>query len=170
MGASKSVMYQNFFQWVSELPISQTVAEGSWQFPSLEVIHIYSMIFLITAVVLFNLSFVGLPLGDETISQVSRIALRWTWFCFCVNAVSGTLIFMSRAPEYSNNWAFQTKIGLVALGMIFHTVVFRRATRWDEVPPMAFRTKLLMGGSSLLLWFGVIAASRWITYASPEFL
>ena len=170
MGTKKKYMYQNFFQWVSELRISQTIAEGSWQFPALEVVHIYSMIFLIAAVVLFDLSFVGLPLGDEAISQVSRAALRWTWICFGVNAVSGTLIFMSRAPEYAGNWAFQAKIGLVAVGMIFHTVVFRRAARWDKLPPMAFGTKLLMGGSSLLLWFGVIAASRWIAYAIPEFL
>ena len=35
---------------------------------------------------------------------------------------------------------------------------------------MSFGTKLLMGSSSLLVWLGVIVASRWITYASPEFL
>ena len=128
------------------------------------------MIFLITAVVVFDLSFVGLPLGDEVISRVSRMALRWTWVCFGINAVSGTLLFMSRAPEYSINWAFQAKIGLVALGMIFHTVVFRRASRWETVPSMSFGTKLLMGSSSLLLWLGVIVASRWIAYALPEFL
>ena len=79
--------------------------------PALEVIHIYSMIFLITAVVIFDLSFVDLPLGSETISQVSRVALRWTWVCFGINAVSGTLIFMSRAPEYSINWAFKPRSG-----------------------------------------------------------
>ena len=35
---------------------------------------------------------------------------------------------------------------------------------------MSFGAKLLMGSSSLLVWLGVIVASRWITYASPEFL
>ena len=163
-------MFENFFQWIYDLPISQAIAEGTWQFPMFEVIHIYSMIFLITAVVVFDLSFVGLPLGGEAIARVSRMALRWTWVCFGINAVSGTLLFMARAPEYSINWAFQAKIALVALGMIFHTAVFRRASRWDAVPPMSFGAKFLMGGSSLLLWLGVIVASRWIAYALPEFL
>jgi hypothetical protein len=157
-------MLVSLLQWIYDLSISQTIREGTWQFPALEVIHIYSMIFLITAAMLFDLSFVGLPLGRQTISQLSRTSLRWTWICFAVNAASGTLIFASLSTEYYVNPAFQVKILLIVLAMAVHTVVFRMATRWETVPPMAFGAKLLLGGSSLLLWIGVIFASRWIAY------
>ena len=163
-------MEENIFDQIYNLRISQMIAEGAWQFPALEVIHIYSMIFLITAVVLFDLSFIGFPVGRDTISHVAKIALRWTWVCFAINAVSGTLLFMSRAPEYSRNWAFQLKIALVFVGMIAHTIILRKAARWETSPAMAFGSKLLMGGISMLIWLGVIAASRWIAYALPEFL
>ena len=128
------------------------------------------MIFLITAVALFDLSFMGFSVGGETISRVAKMALRWTWVCFGVNAVSGTLLFMSRAPEYAGNWAFQLKLALVFVGMIAHTLIFRKAARWETVPTMASGAKFMMGGVSLLIWIGVIVASRWIAYAIPEFL
>ena len=163
-------MEPTIWDWIYDLPISVMIAEGAWQFPLLEVIHIYSMIFLITAVALFDLGFMGFPVWSETISRVAKMALRWTWVCFGVNAVSGTLLFMSRAPEYAGNWAFQLKIALVFVGMIFHTIVLRKAVRWERVPAMGFGSKLLMGGISLLIWVGVITASRWIAYAIPEFL
>jgi hypothetical protein len=35
---------------------------------------------------------------------------------------------------------------------------------------MASGVKFLMAGVSLLIWTGVIVASRWIAYAIPEFL
>jgi hypothetical protein len=112
----------------------------------------------------------GFPVGGETISRVAKMALRWTWVCFGINAISGTLLFMSRAPEYAGNWAFQLKIALVFVGMIFHTIVLRKAVRWETAPAMGFGSKLLMGGISMLIWVGVIIASRWIAYAIPEFL
>jgi len=163
-------MEPTIWDWIYDLPISVMIAEGAWQFPLLEVIHIYSMIFLITAVALFDLSFMGFPVGGETISRVAKMALRWTWVCFGINAISGTLLFMSRAPEYAGNWAFQLKIALVFVGMIFHTIVLRKAVRWETAPAMGFGSKLLMGGISMLIWVGVIIASRWIAYAIPEFL
>ena len=163
-------MEPSIWDWIYDLRISQMIAEGTWQFPALEVIHIYSMIFLITAVALFDLSFMGFSVGGETISRAAKMALRWTWVCFGINAVSGTLIFMSRAPEYAGNWAFQLKLALVFVGMAAHTIILRKAARWETVPAMGFGSKLLMGGISLLIWVGVITASRWIAYAIPEFL
>jgi hypothetical protein len=163
-------MEPSIWDWIYDLRVSQMIAEGAWQFPALEVIHIYSMIFLITAVTLFDLSFMGFPVGSDAISRVAKMALRWTWVCFGINALSGTLLFMSRAPEYAGNWAFQLKLALVFVGMIAHTVILRKAVRWETVPSMGFGSKLLVGGISLLIWVGVIIASRWIAYAIPEFL
>ena len=162
-------MFHDFFQWIYDLPISQTIAGGTWQFPALEVTHIYSMVLMVTVIALFDLNFMGFPVGRETISQLARIALRWVWACLGVNAASGMLLFMSRATEYYGNPAFQAKLLLIAIGVSVHTVIFRRATKWDDVPSMARRTKLLLGCSSLLLWFGVMFASRWIAYAVPGY-
>ena len=158
-------MVVDLLDWLYELPTSYAIREGVWQFPALEVVHIYSMIFLLVAVVLFDLTFVGLPLRPQSISQLARTSLRWTWICFGVNAVSGTLLFASLSTEYYSNWAFQVKILLVGLGMVAHTVVFRKASGWEEIPSMSREAKLLLSCISLLLWIGVIFASRWVAYA-----
>jgi hypothetical protein len=85
------------------------------------------------------------------------------WVCFSVNALSGSLLFASNALEYYVNLAFQIKILLVFLGVAYHSVVISRAARWDTeiVPTIGAK---LSGGLSLLLWIGVIAASRWIAF------
>ena len=150
-------------QWLFDLSVSATVRESLWVFPTLECVHIYSMIFLITVIAVFDLRLMGLWMGRQPLSQLARPVLRWMWVCFSVNALTGSFLFASRAPEYYTNTPFRIKILLIFLGVTYHTVVLRRAGRWDDAPAMPVGTKLA-GGFSLLLWVGVIAASRWIAF------
>ena len=156
-------MLASFFQWLSDFQISLTVRESLWVFPALECLHIYSMIFLVTVVAAVDLRLLGLVMGRKPLSQHSRRALRWMWVCLGINAVSGALLFMSRAPDYYINSAFQIKILLVVLGTAYHSVLFHRVGRWDDTPAIPVGARLV-GSFSLLLWVGVIAASRWIAF------
>jgi hypothetical protein len=76
------------------------------------------------------------------------------------------LLFAAKAPEYYSNSAFRIKILLIFLALAYHSLA---------VPAIAKRYTLasatplggkLAGGFSLALWFGVIAASRWIAYVA----
>lgn len=153
----------DLFQWIYDLALSKTVRESLWVFPVLECIHIYSMIFLVTIIGAVDLRLLGFGIGDQPLSQLARRVLGWAWLCLGVNAATGLLLFASSAPDYSINSAFQIKILLIVLAMAFHTVVLRRAGRWDDVPAMPAGAKLT-GCLSLALWIGVIAASRWIAF------
>ena len=156
-------MFASLFQWLYDLPVSTTIRESLVVFPALECIHIYSMIFLVTVIGAVDLRLLGLAVGRKPISHHSKLALRWMWVCLSINAASGTLLFMSRATDYSINSAFQIKILLVVLGTTYHAVLFRKVGRWDDTPiaPVGAR---LVGSLSLILWVGVIAASRWIAF------
>jgi hypothetical protein len=51
--------------------------------------------------------------------------------------------------------------GLNAL--IFHVTVYRRVASWDEAAVTPAGAKLA-GCFSILLWFGIVAAGRWIAF------
>ncbi len=56
---------------------------------------------------------------------------------------------------------------LILAGIVYHSILLSRASRWDDAPPMSAGIKLA-GGVSMLLGIGVIAASRWIAYEATR--
>ena len=74
---------------------------------------------------------------------------------------------MSSAPDYYVNSAFRIKILLIAVGVAYHWavigVVLPMVDREDNAAAMPIGNKLV-GGFSLAIWVGVIAASRWIAF------
>ena len=159
-------MLANFFQWFYDLSVSATVRESLWVFPTLECVHIYSMIFLISVLGIFDLRLLGISIGRQRqpLSQLCSMVLRSAWVCFIVNAVTGLLLFVSLATDYYINSAFQIKVLLIFLGLVFHSVVLPRAARnWEDAPSPAFWSRFA-GGFSLVLWIGVVVASRWIAF------
>jgi len=160
----------DLLQWLYDLPVSQTVRELLWVFPTLEWIHIYSMVFLITVFAALDLRLMGFamePHPRQPLSQLAKKILRLAWISLGVNAVTGTLLFMSSAPDYYVNSAFRIKILLIAVGVAYHWavigVVLPMVDREDNAAAMPIGNKLV-GGFSLAIWVGVIAASRWIAF------
>ena len=97
-------------------------------------------------------------------SQVTRKLIPWTWAAFVVAAVTGLGMFVTRAPAYVDNTAFQIKFLLLPLAFAnmayFQFRTFRSVAGWDtahETPDAA----RFAGGASLLLWAGVVIAGRW---------
>ena len=161
-------MLTDLWQWIYDLSIVAAVRDSQWAFPILESIHIYSMIFLIVLLATFDMRLMGITIGDGKrsilMSDFSRIILRWMWIPLLLNAATGTLLFATRAPEYSGNWAFVTKMALILVGVLYHLIVILKAARWREAFVPTVRMKIV-SCFSILLWVGVIVASRWIAYA-----
>jgi hypothetical protein len=158
-------MAVNLLQWLHDLRISAGVRESFTIFPALECIHIYSMILLIGIVAAFDLRLLGFKLArhPQPLSKLSRLVIRCTCVCLTVNFVTGAFLFASKAPDYYINPAFRLKMLLILTGVGYHSLLFPIASRWDEAPAKSVGVKLT-GGFSLLLWIGVIAASRWIAF------
>ena len=156
-------MFVDLWQWLYDLGISATVRESSWVFPTLECCHLYSMVFLIGLVGAFDLRLMGIAIEPQPVSHFSRLVRRWVWIPLGVNTITGTLLFISKPMEYSSNLAFVMKMLFLFVGVAYHTVILRRADRWDNLAKMPMRVSLL-GGISLLLWLGILASSRWIAY------
>jgi hypothetical protein len=151
---------------ISQTDWAQDIA-GSWMFPLLETIHVFSLIAVLGTIALVDWRLLGFASRDHSVANLSRQALPWTWGGFVLAVVSGALMTAGQAGEYVTNPAFQLKLLLIVLAGInmaaFHLLPWRTVSAWDTrtAPPVAAR---LAGALSLLLWIGVIAAGRWIAF------
>ncbi len=156
-------------KWLEGLGLSTTVRESTWVFPALECIHMYSMILLISILAVFDLRLLGFSLGEQgrrPLAELWKPILQWAWICFIINFATGALLFSSEATKMYINAAFRVKLLLVAGALVYHSIVLPAARRWDGAVRMPLAAKLT-GTFSLVLWVGVIAASRWIAFVLP---
>ena len=156
-------------KWLEGLGLSTTVRESTWVFPALECLHMYSMILLISILAVFDLRLLGFSMGEQMrrpLGELWKPILKWAWICFIINFATGALLFSSEATKMYINAAFRVKLLLVAGALAYHSVVLPAARRWDSRARMPLMAKLT-GTFSLVLWVGVIAASRWIAFVLP---
>lgn len=152
---------------VSNSDWAQQIA-GSWMFPALETVHVFSLVAVLGAVAVVDWRLLGFASRDHSVTVLSRQALPWTWVGFVLAVVSGALMAAGQAGEYITNPAFQLKLVLIVLAglnmLAFHVITWKSVARWDRraPPPVAAR---VAGGLSLLFWIGVIACGRWIAFA-----
>jgi hypothetical protein len=155
--------FTEFWDWIQGLPLSQYIGFSYW-FPLLESIHVLAIALVVGSIVWVDLRLLGVAGLRYPASRMTRELIPWTWAAFCVAAVTGTGLFMTRAGAYLENPAFQIKLGLLVLACVNMTVfqfrTFHDIASWDtaRVPP---RSAKLAGAASLLLWAGVVLAGRW---------
>ena len=152
---------------LSQQPWAQDIA-GGWMFPALETVHVFSLIAVLGSIALVDWRLIGFAKREHSVGLLSRQTLPWTWVGFVLAVLSGALMFVGQATEYSTNPAFRLKLLLiVAAGLnmlLFHFLTWKGVAHWDRnaPPPIGAR---VAGGLSLVFWIGVIACGRWIAYA-----
>ena len=155
--------YPSIWQWMQDHPISQHIG-FTWWFPLLESIHVIGIGLVVGSIMTVDLRLLGLAAVRYPVTQIAAKLLPWTWAAFVVAAITGFGMFVTRAPAYVENPAFQVKFLLLPLAFInmavFHFWTWRGIAAWDTAQelPLAARAA---GGASLALWAGIIIAGRW---------
>jgi len=140
-----------------------------WLFPNIETLHVLSLAVVFGSVFMVDLRLVGLASRESAVSRLSAEALPLTWIAFLCAAITGTLMFVSKAHSYFHNLQFQLKflcIFLAGLNMVtFHFGIYRDILAWDSNVAPPLRAKVA-GGTSLILWAAVIFFGRWIGFTT----
>jgi hypothetical protein len=139
-----------------------------WLFPIVETLHVISLAMVFGSIVMVDLRLVGASSRNSAVSKLSSEVLPYTWGAFICAAVTGTLLFVSKAQVYFYNLQFQLKflcMFLAGVNMaVFHFGTYRHVLEWDQIcPPRAAR---LGGALSIALWIGVIFFGRWIGFTT----
>jgi hypothetical protein len=154
-------------QWLENTLAGVSIRESLWLFPIIETIHIFGIILLVGSTSILDLRLMGLAFKQDTVPMLGKRFLPWAWAGFAIQVVTGFLLFSSEATKMYGNRGFQIKMLLiVAAGinaLVFHAVAYKSVGAWekDPVAPLPAR---LAGTLSILLWFGIVAAGRWIAY------
>jgi Na+-transporting methylmalonyl-CoA/oxaloacetate decarboxylase beta subunit len=154
-------------QWLENTSMGTSVRESLWEFPLIETVHIFGIILLVGSTSILDLRLMGLAFKEDTVSKLAHRYLPWTWAGFVIQVVTGFLLFASEATKMEGNIAFQLKMLMIVLAglnaFIFHSIAYKSVGKWehDPVAPLSAR---FAGTFSILLWFGIVAAGRWIAY------
>jgi len=156
-------------QWLQDSAIAQAIRAGEWWFPAIETLHVLSLATVFGSILVVDLRLLGLSARATALSRLTRETLPYTWIAFGMAALSGSLMFISKAPVYFHNLQFQLKFLCLLLAginmLVFHAGVYRRISQWDLTlpPPAAAR---LAGALSIALWLGIITLGRWVGFTT----
>jgi len=157
----------SFCQWLENSSWATAIHQSLWLFPMLETAHLFGIISLVGATSALDLRLIGLTMKGEPVSKIAGRLLPWAWAGLTIQVVTGFCLFASEATRCFDNKAFRIKMVMLVLAglnaLLFHQTVYRRVTTWDEAPATPLGAKFA-GCCSILLWFGIVAAGRWIAF------
>jgi len=153
--------------WLEQTSVGTAIRESLWLFPVIETVHIFGIILLVGGTSILDLRLMGLTFREEPVTKLAKRFLPWAWAGFIIQVTTGLLMFASEATKMYVNTAFQIKMLMIlAAGVnafVFHSLAYQSVGKWekDPVAPISAR---IAGLISILFWFGIVAAGRWIAY------
>lgn len=160
-------MFENLLMWTENTQVAVFMRENATAFPLVESIHVLALTLVVGSIGMVDLRLLGVSARNHSISKLTTEILPITWVCFVVAAISGLLLFSSKAIDYGHNFFFLGKMLLIVVAainmMIFELITYRSVKNWDSETPTPFAAKLA-GALSLAFWIGVVVFGRWIGF------
>ena len=149
-----------FFTWCENSPLGESIRASLWLFPVVESVHLLALSVIGGTVLLVSLRLLGWGMRRQSAAQLWHETRPWLWGGLLVMLASGLILFTSEAVKLYYSDAFWVKMTALLLATAFTFTVVRRValageTRWSQPA----------GLISLLLWFCVGAAGRWIGFS-----
>lgn len=158
---------ENIWQSIEYSGLGLFIAESTWAFPALETLHVIALVTVVGTIAIMDLRMIGVAGRNWAVSDLSKDTLPWTWGAFVMAAITGGLLFISKASSYVINPYFLWKMGMLVLAglnmMYFHFITYRTVEHWDRDPtvPVAVR---VAGILSLVFWILVVFFGRAIGF------
>lgn len=152
-----------FCRWCNESFFGHGIRDSAWLFPFVEVFHLLALGLLGGTLVLVNLSLMGVRFGNFTTPQLARELRPWMRGSIAVMLLSGFLLFSTEAVKMYGNWAFQLKMILLLLALLFTLTLHRRVI---EAPSSGAGLRRLTAVVCLTLWLGVGLGGRALGYVT----
>jgi hypothetical protein len=150
------------FEWFESTGPGLMVRESVWLFPVIEAVHLLGLCVLGGALLIVDLRLLGRGLTGTPVEVLARHVRPWLISAIAVMILTGVLLFLSESVKCYYNQSFWVKITTLPLALAFTFAVRQRVIGVDGI---SRATERLTGATSLLLWFVVAAAGRWIGFS-----
>lgn len=159
--------YTAFWQSFEATSVGSYIASSEWGFPLIETCHVIALVTVFGSIAFMDLRMLGFVSRNSAVTAVSRETLPFTWGAFLIAAITGSLLFVSKASSYMVNPWFIAKICMIAIAgfnmILFHFITWKSIKDWDTatVIPTAVR---IAGGLSLSFWLIIVFCGRMIGF------
>lgn len=151
-----------FFEWCEATFLGTMVRNSIWMFPVIEALHLVALCVMGGALILVDLRLLGFGLTDRQIDELVRLVRPLLLTGVVVMLSTGVLLFLSEAIKCFYNTSFWVKMITLPIALLFTFLVRNRAAGAGLTTSTRSR---LLGAASLVLWFTVAAAGRWIGFS-----
>jgi hypothetical protein len=141
-----------------KLPFIVWLKSNALVYPALETIHITGIALVLGVMIVVDSRLLGLHRKLD-LALVKSVLLPWVLVGFSICAITGLLMFASRASDLIANRAFVIKLILLMLAGTNAGILHTRGKLDD-----ADWTTKMQALISLLIWLAVVTAGRWIAY------
>ena len=153
--------------WLESTRMAAAIRESTWLFPTIETLHVLSILVVVGSITMFDLRLLNLASRDRNVTEVSEEIMPWARISFIFAVIFGGLMFTSSATKYYHNFPFRMKmLALLVAGVnvaIFELWTYRGVGRWNRDASVPLAAKLA-GGLSLVLWIFIVGFGRWIGF------
>lgn len=158
---------QAFGSALEATPVGGFIASSTWAFPTIECVHVIALVTVIGTIAVVDLRLLGWAGRSSAVTEIANDTLPWTWGAFVLAAITGSLLFVSKAHIYVKVpwfWFKMSTMLLAGINMaIFHFFTWRSVHQWDvgvEVP----RAGKIAAALSLFFWILVVFFGRKIGF------
>ena len=161
---------QEFMEALQSLSFAQALRESALVYPIIMSLHLTGMGLFGGMIAMTDLRILGLAFKGTPVADVHNQLRAFKHLGLTLVVTCGLLLGISKAAIYWPNPYFKLKLTLL-LCVTIHALVFRGSvySHLEEYD----RTGVIPGNAkvaaviSLLLWFSLVAAGRWIGYWEP---
>ena len=157
----------NIWESIEYSSFGTSIAESLWAFPTIETIHVIALVTVLGTIAIVDLRMLGLAGMRAPVTEMTEDTLKWTWGAFILAAITGTLLWISKASTYMVNPYFLIKMGLLVLAglnmLYFHFATYKTVHEWDtgnQLPTGAKVAAIL----SLIFWIVIVFCGRAIGF------
>jgi hypothetical protein len=143
------------------LAVENPLNSSALVFPVLECLHIVGFALSVGTIAIVDFRLLGLGMRHQSVAEVAADLAPWTLVGLALMLTSGPLLFSSDPDMYYLNRAFQIKMVLLLLAIVFNYTI-RRKTAASSKTPSARCT--LVACVSMALWVGVIFCGIFIAF------
>ena len=150
------------FQALEEMWIGEAIRTSYWLFPFIEAIHLVGLALLGGTILVVDLRLLGLTLRSRPSTQVLLNARPYFVLALVTMFATGIPLALSEMIKLYYNFSWWVKITTLGIAILFTFFVRNPIVLKERASKV---TQAGVGLVSLVLWFTVAGAGRWIGFS-----